>query len=91
MSHAVAGDREREGGLALAEMDQVALDTGAGREALRADVERLEQVRLAGAVLADDEDDPGGELEIEGAVRAVVPERDAADDQPGLSLRAGSA
>ena len=91
MSHAVAGDREREGGLVLAEMDQVALDTGAGREALRADVERLEQVRLAGAVLADDEDDPGGELEIEGAVRAVVPERDAADDQPGLSLRAGSA
>jgi hypothetical protein len=91
VSHAVTGNGERECGLALAEADQVALDAGAGREALRADVERLEQIRLAGSVLADDEDDSGGELEIEGAVRAVVPERDAADDQPGLSLRAGSA
>ena len=91
MTNAVAGNGQRECGFALAEANQVALDARAGREALRADVERLEQVRLAGAVLADDEDDPGGELEIEGAVRAVVPERDAADDQPGLSLRAGSA
>ena len=91
MPHAVPCDRECKRGLALAEADQVALDAGAGREALRPDVERLEQVRLAGAVFADDEDDPRGELEIEGAVRAVVPERDAADDQPGLSPRAGSA
>jgi hypothetical protein len=91
VSHAVADNGERECGFALAEADQVTLDAGAGREALRADVERLEQVRLAGAVLADDEDDPRGELELECAVRAVVPERDAADDQPGLSLRAGSA
>ena len=91
MSHAVTGNGECEGSLALAEADQVALDARAWRKALRADMERLEQIRLAGAVLTDDEYDPGGELEVEGAVRAVVPERDAADDQPGLSLRAGSA
>jgi hypothetical protein len=45
-------------------------------------VQRLEQVRLAGAVRARDEDEPGLERELEPFVRAKVAERDALDDQP---------
>jgi hypothetical protein len=41
----------------------------------------FEQVRLAGPVLADDEHDAGQEVELEGGIGAVVPERDALDDQ----------
>jgi len=44
-------------------------------------VQRLEQVRLAGAVVADDEDDARPQSQVEGRVRAVVPERDLLDDQ----------
>jgi hypothetical protein len=43
----------------LAKSDQLAVCACTRREPLRADVERFEQVRLTGAVLADDEDDPG--------------------------------
>ena len=42
---------------ACAEADQLRVLPGPRREALRPDVERLEQVRLAGAVRPDDEDD----------------------------------
>jgi hypothetical protein len=45
-------------------------------------VQRLEQVRLAGAVRADDEDEPRLEAELEGVVRAKARERDPRDDQP---------
>jgi LmbE family N-acetylglucosaminyl deacetylase len=51
------------------------------REALRRDVQRLEQVRLADAVRADDEDDPGLERELERRVRAVVRKRDRVRNQ----------
>jgi hypothetical protein len=44
-------------------------------------MQRLEQVRLAGAVPADDEDDPGRKGEFGRRVRAVVAERDALDEQ----------
>jgi hypothetical protein len=44
-------------------------------------MQRLEQVRLAGAVLADDEHDPRAQGQVERRVRAVVPERDLRDDQ----------
>jgi hypothetical protein len=44
-------------------------------------VQGLEQVRLAGAVLADDEYEARAESQVEGRVRAVVPERDLLDDQ----------
>ncbi len=50
------------------------------------EVERLEQIRLAGAVLPGDQDDPRREREIERRVRAVVPERDAVDDQPARRI-----
>jgi len=40
-----------------AEANQARVGAGARREALRADMQRLEQVRLAGAVRADDENE----------------------------------
>jgi hypothetical protein len=45
-------------------------------------VQRLEQVRLAGAVRADDEDEAGLQLQLERVVRAEARERDQRDDQP---------
>jgi hypothetical protein len=87
----VSVDLERDEGAALAEADQLPVGAGPGREALRADVERLEQVRLAGAVLADDEDDARPEVELEPLVRPVVAERDALDDQARANPRGGSA
>ena len=49
----------------LAEADQLRIVSRARREALRRDVQRLEQVRLAGTVTADDEHDAGVEPELE--------------------------
>jgi hypothetical protein len=57
--------RQRDARRALAEADQLRVRARARREALRRKVQRLEQVRLAGAVLADDEDDPASETEVE--------------------------
>jgi hypothetical protein len=57
--HAVPDDAQPQRRRRLAETDQLAIGTRARREPLCADVERLEQVRLARTVLADDEDDPG--------------------------------
>ena len=83
---------QRHPGGALAEADQLRVGARARREALRADVQRLEQVRLAGAVRPDDEHEPRLEVEVEPGVRAEVAERDVRDDQPGRpSRRAGSA
>jgi hypothetical protein len=66
----------------LAKTDQLALGARPRREALRSDMERFEQVRLADAVVADDQDDARRETEVEGGVGAIVPERDVRDDQP---------
>ena len=82
----VPRDAQRDRGAVLAEADQLAVRTRARREALRADVQRLEQVRLAGAVLAHDEHDAGSQIEVERRVRAVVAERDVPDDQPASRL-----
>jgi hypothetical protein len=84
---AVERDRRR----LVAEADQVAVGPRSRREALRADVQRLEQVRLAGAVLADDEYDARRERELQLRVGAVTAERDAVDDQRTISRRGGSA
>jgi hypothetical protein len=52
-------------------------------------VERLEQVRLAGAVRPGDEDEAGLQDELEAFVAAEVSKRDVTDDQaPLLSPRA---
>jgi hypothetical protein len=80
---------ERDPGAGRAEADELLVGTRARREALRADVERFEQVRLAGAVRPGDEDEPGLQPELEAFVAAEVSERDVPDDQaPLLSPRA---
>jgi hypothetical protein len=56
----------------------------AGREALGADMQRLEQVRLPGPVRPRDEDEPRLQCELEPFVAAEVSERDLADDQAAL-------
>jgi hypothetical protein len=44
-------------------------------------MQRFEQVRLAGAVRTNDEDQPRLEVEIEPSIRADVAQRDRLDDQ----------
>jgi hypothetical protein len=44
-------------------------------------VQRLEQVRLAGAVRPRDEQQPGLERELEACVRPKVAQRNVGDDQ----------
>jgi len=77
--------RERDAARVGAEADQLCVAPRSRREALGPDVECLEEVGLAGAVRAGDEDDPGLERELEPRIRAEVPERDRADDQAGLA------
>jgi hypothetical protein len=48
-----------------AEPDELGVVATTRRKALRADVQRLEQVRLAGAVPADSEDEPRRQLQLE--------------------------
>ena len=62
-----AVDLQRDARAALAEADQLPVRARPRREALRADVQRLEQVRLARAVLPDDEHDARLEVEVEDA------------------------
>jgi hypothetical protein len=49
-------------------------------------VERLEEVRLADTVPADDEHHPRREVEVERRVRPVLAERYAIDDQPARRI-----
>jgi hypothetical protein len=80
--------RERDPGSGGAEPDELLVGPRPGREALGADVERLEQVRLAGPVRARDEDDPGLQCELEPFVGAEVAEGDRSDDQARFSYPA---
>ncbi len=50
------------------------------------DVQRLEQVRLAGAVSTHHEDDPLREVEVERRVRPVLTERYVIADQPASRI-----
>ena len=63
-----------------------ASDPGPRREALRADVQRLEQVRLAGAVRRRPRARARLQRELEPRVRAEVAERELADDQPASRI-----
>jgi hypothetical protein len=65
-----------------AEANELGIVPAARREALRPDVDRLEQIRLARAVAADGQQEPGRQLQLERRIRAVVAERDFPDDQP---------
>jgi hypothetical protein len=67
---------------AFSKADKIRVAARALREPLRADVERLEQVRLASTVRADDQNEPGPELYVEPYIRAKVAERELTSDQP---------
>src|SRR5205807_5499325 len=73
------------GGL-LSEADQLRVLARPRREALRADVQRPEQVRLAGAVRTDEEDEPVRQPQLQPRIRAKVGERDRIDDQPARRI-----
>ena len=68
------------------EPDQRSVAAGARGESLRTHVERLEQIRLAGAVRAVEKHDPGLQAQLERGVRTEVAKRDVADDQPASRM-----
>jgi hypothetical protein len=55
-------------------------------EALRADVQCLQEVRLPRAVSPGYEDQPGPERKLEPGVRPELAERDLVDDQPARRI-----
>jgi hypothetical protein len=65
-----------------AEADELRVRPRARREALRPDVQGLEQVRLSRSVGPDGEYEPRLEVQLERRIRAEVAKRDRADDQP---------
>jgi hypothetical protein len=73
-----------------AEADELRVIAAARRKALRPDVKRLEEIRLAGSVLPDREDEPRLELQLERSVGAVVAERDVPNDQPVRGAACGA-
>ena len=80
---------QRDAALPLPEAHELCVRSRSRREALRADVQRFEQVRLPRAVRPDSEHEPRLQVEVEARVRANVAKRDSVDDQ--VSLAAGSA
>ena len=70
----------------LAEPDESRVAARPRREALRPDVQRLEEVRLARAVRAHDEDEARREIEIEPRIGAEVSERRRPNDQPASRI-----
>ena len=73
-----------------AEANELRIVAASRRETLRSDVDRLEQIRLARAVPADGQQEPGGQLQLERRVRAVVAERDFPDDQAARGAACGA-
>ena len=69
-----------------AEADHLGVVARARRESLRTDVESLEQVRLSCSVRAVQKHDSRLEAKLQAGVRAEVPERDLADDQPASRI-----
>jgi len=65
-----------------AEAHELRVGAGPRRKTLRGDVQRLQKIRLAGAVVADDQDESAIEAQLQARVRAEMPKRDRADDQP---------
>jgi hypothetical protein len=63
------------------EADDLRVAPRARRETLRPDVQRFQEVRLAGTVSACDEDDAGLERQLELTVGPEVSECEVADDQ----------
>src|SRR5439155_12011452 len=65
---------ERDPPSLLAKADKLRVGTCTRREALRTDVQRLEQIRLTGSIRSDHEHQPWLEVEVEPRVRPDVPE-----------------
>jgi hypothetical protein len=63
------------------EVDDLRVAPRARRETLCPDVQRFQEIRLAGTVGACDEDDAGLERQLELTVGPEVSERDVANDQ----------
>jgi hypothetical protein len=63
------------------EADQLRVNARARREALRPDVQRFEQVRLADAVRSDREDETRPQVELEPLVRPEASELERLDNQ----------
>jgi hypothetical protein len=82
-SRAPAGDDDPR--RLLAEADQLRVLASPRGEPLCADMQRLEQVRLAGAVRPDRENDPVRERQVERRVRPVLTERQLVD-QPARRI-----
>jgi hypothetical protein len=66
----VTADRDASG--FAPKPDKLGIGPRAGRKPLGADMKRLEQIRLASAVGADNENELGREFELESGVRADV-------------------
>ena len=73
----------------LAEPDEVRVARAAHRAEQREIVDRLEEVRLAVPVLADDDEPVGGEAEIEAGDVAEVPYRQALEADAPVGAGAG--
>jgi hypothetical protein len=92
--HAVATlDLDLNASCALVEANDLALVARAARPPRAAEVERLQQVRLAGAVAPVDDRQAGAERDVRAHIGAEVPHADAANDHgPAAPTRsAGSA
>ena len=72
----------------LAEAHDLALVARAARAAGAAEVQRLEEVRLAGAVAAVDDGQPGAEGDVRARVGAEVPHPEARDTSHGPGSQA---
>ena len=69
-----------------AEANHLGIAPRTRREPLRTDMQSLEEVRLSCPVRAVQEHDSRLEAELQAGVRAEVPERDLADDQPASRI-----
>jgi len=80
------GAAEVDSACRSAEPHHLCIAPRSGRKALRSHVKRLEKVRLPGTVGTVKKYDTGLESKLQAGVRAEVPERDLANDQPASRI-----
>src|SRR5262249_26176937 len=73
---------QRDSSCAFPEPNELRIRSRARGEALRSYVQRLQKIRLACAVLTDNQNQPRLEGEIETRIRPNVAQRNRRDDQP---------
>jgi hypothetical protein len=86
VTHLLSDEVERNDRGRFSEPNELHIGARPRREALGTEMKRFEQVRLARPVRTDDENDPARQHEIERCVGTVVPERDAAGNQPASRI-----